>query len=78
MRELSIQFHSFRDVQDFVTLATEHPFPIAVGNESYQVNGTSFMGMFSLDYTQPLTVSLSCSEQEFDQFCQKADRFLVR
>lgn len=77
MRELHIQFHSFRDVQDFVAIATEHPFPIIVGNESYRVNGTSFMGMFSLDYTRPLKVCLSCSEPEYDQFRQQTERFLV-
>ena len=75
MQEFQIRFHSFRDVQDFVSLAAEHSFPIVVGNESYQVNGTSFMGMFSLDYSQPLTVRVTCTEEEINEFCMVLPRY---
>ena len=78
MQEFAIRFHSFRDVQDFVSLATEYPFPIVVGNGSYQVNGTSFMGMFSLDYSKPMRVMVNCTDEEFDAFRRRADRFLVK
>lgn len=78
VREFTIRFYSFRDVQDFVALATEHAFPIVVGNDTYQVNGTSFMGMFSLDYSRPLKVKLTCTEAEFEDFRRKAGRFLVK
>ena len=49
MREFTIRFHSFRDVQDFVNLASAQEFPITVGNDSYSVSASSFMGMFTLD-----------------------------
>ena len=78
VREFNIRFFSFRDVQDFVVLATEQSFPIVVGNDRYRVNGTSFMGMFSLDYSQPLKVTVSCTEAEFQDFRQKAERFLAK
>ena len=78
VQEFQIRFHSFQNVQEFVALATEHAFPIIVGTDRYQVNGTSFMGMFSLDYSRPLTVRLTCTEEEFDTFRRKADRFLVK
>ena len=78
MKEFAIRLTSVQDVQEFVSLATEHAFPIIVGTDRYQVNGTSFMGMFSLDYSQPLTVRVTCTEEEFDTFRRKADRFLVK
>ena len=78
MREFPIRFCSSQDVLDVVSLATAQPFPIQVGNDSYCVSGTSFMGMFSLDYTRPVKVMVRCGEAEFQQFLREADRFLVK
>lgn len=77
MQEFTVRFQSVRDVQDFVALATEYTFPIVVGTESYHVNGTSFMGMFSLDHSRPMKVKLTCTPEEFDTFRQRASRFLA-
>lgn len=77
MREFTVQFYSFQDVQEFVSLAGSESFPILVGNESYQVTGTSFMGMFSLDHSKPMRVMMDCSQEEFEGFRRKAQRFLV-
>lgn len=78
VREFTIRFYSFQDVQDFVAMATEYDFPIIVGTDRYQVNGTSFMGMFTLDYSRDLTVTVSCTEEEYQDLRRKADRFLVK
>ncbi len=77
MVQFGIHFSSFGDVQSFVDLATRYTFPIIVGNGSYHVNGTSFMGMFSLDYSRPLTVTLHCSDAEAEDFRNAAARYLV-
>ena len=77
MREFWVRFGSFQDIQEFVELAGREGFPILVGNDSYQVAGTSFMGMFSLDHSKPLQVRMDCSQEEFDVFQRKAERFLV-
>lgn len=71
MRQFNIHLCSFRQVQEFVALAMVQPFEVMVGNERQQVNGKSFIGMFSLDYRRPLCVSVKCSDEEFGQF-QKA------
>lgn len=78
VQEFNIRFYSFRDVQEFVAMATEQAFPIVVGSDSYQVNGTSFMGMFSLDYSKPLRVRVRCTEEEFEGFRHRLERFLVK
>ena len=77
MREFRVRFCSFQDIQEFVELAGMESFPILVGNDSYQVAGTSFMGMFSLDHSKPLQVMMNCSQEEFEGFRRKAARFLV-
>ena len=68
MRQFNIRFCSFQQVQDFVALAMVQPFEVMVGNEWQQVNGKSFIGMFSLDHRHPLCVSVKCTDEEFGQF----------
>ena len=76
MRQFHVRFHSSQDIQDFIAWATVQPFSLIVGNDSYHVNGSSFMGMFTLDHSQPLRVRVSCSESEFDRLIQEGERFL--
>ena len=77
MHQFNISVKSFQQVQDFVALAMVQPFEVLVGNEKQQVNGKSFIGMFSLDYTRPLQVSVRCSDEQFTQFRQVVAQFLV-
>ena len=77
MREFNILIQSFQEVQAFVSLAMVQPFEVLVGNDKQQINGKSCMGMFSLNYREPLHVRVMCSEEEFLQFRQDAARFLV-
>lgn len=77
MWEFNIVLHSLEDVQDFVSLATVQPFHVMVGNERQQINAKSFMGMFGLDYSRPLLVTMDCGKEEYQRFRQEASRFLV-
>ena len=77
MREFNICVRSFRQVQDFVSLAMVQPFEVLVGNEKQQVNGKSFIGMFSLDYKRPLRVRVKCTEEEFGKFQKEVAQFLA-
>ena len=78
MRQFEIQVKSVKDVLAFVSLATKRSFSITVGTEQHQVNGKSFMEMFSLNFRQPLTVTADCSEEEFTVLLHDADRFVVK
>ena len=71
MHQFHIHVRSFQQIQDFVSLAMIQPFEVFVGNEKQQVNGKSFIGMFSLDYKRPLQVIAKCTDEEFAPF-QKA------
>lgn len=75
MKQLQIQFHSFQDIQDMVDLASAQPFPIWVMDRRCKVNATSFMCLFSLDYTQPLTVEVNCDREQWEAFAPKLTRF---
>ena len=78
MRQVMIQFRSFRDVRDFSLLAAKQPFQITVGTEKYQVNATSFLGFFTLSCRHPLNARFDCSEEDYLRFLQEADRFLAK
>ena len=77
MQEFHISLHSFQDVQEFISLATVQPFAVLVGNEVQQVNGKSFIGMVSLDYTRPLLVQADCDVQAVQDFRGVVRKFLA-
>ena len=71
MQKINIALHSFKEVQEFISLATVQPFAILVGNEVQQVNGKSFIGMVSLDFSRPLLVRIG-------MFCRLGSVLLIR
>lgn len=77
MQEFEIRLRSVQDVQDFVSLATTHSFPVLVSDDHHRVNGKSFMEMFCLNFSQRLIAALDCSSVEFEQFHNEVQRFLV-
>ena len=74
MKEFNIKVRSLGQVKEFVALAMVQPFEVLVGNEQQQVNGKSFIGMFSLDYKRPVKVTVKCSDEEFGAFRTAANR----
>lgn len=77
MHEFTVQFSSLADVMRFVALSTKMGFPIMVGSESYHVNGTSFMGMFTLNWSRPQHVLAQCTNEEAENFRREATQFLA-
>jgi hypothetical protein len=78
VREFTVRFRSLRDVQDFVALASKQKVKLLVGGDWFQVNATSFMGIFALNCRKPLRVSVDCTEEELDRIMVTFDRFLVK
>ncbi len=62
---------SYEQVKSFVTLAAKQPFDIHVGNERQSINGKDFMGMFTLDFTRPVSVHVNCAADECADFRQQ-------
>ena len=77
MREFEIRIKSVWDVLTFVNLATSRSFDVRVGNAFHQVNGKSFMEMFCLNFSQPLKATMTCTEEEYQQFLLDAASLLV-
>lgn len=77
MHCFDIYIRSLRQVQEFVSLAMVQPFDVLVGNEKQQINGKGFIGMLSLDYRNPVRVSVKCSDEEFQRFHNEAAQFIA-
>lgn len=77
MQEFYIALRSFQEVQEFISLATVQPFPVLVGNDVQQVNGKSFIGMVSLDYSRPLRVQADGDSQAIQSFRGIIGKFLA-
>ena len=77
MHSFNINIRSFRQVQEFVSLAMVQPFDISVGNEGQCINGKDLMGMFSLDYSRPVRVRVHSTQEEFFTFRSSAAQFLA-
>ena len=72
MREFNMDIRSLQQIHAFVRLAMVQPFEVIVGNQHQKINGKDLMGMYILDYSRPVQVSVRCSEEEFSQFRQNA------
>ena len=77
MHQFHVQFHSLRDVQDFVMLASKQKHRLEVGSDWFQVNATSFMGIFALNCRKPQRVTVDCSQEEFESLKETFARFLA-
>ena len=77
MHQFYVQFKSLRDVMDFVTLASKQKLRLIVGNDRFQVNATSFMSIFALNCRNRQRVTVTCSEEEFNQLLVIFERFLA-
>lgn len=75
--EFEIRLTSVQDIQAFVSLATSKAFPVSVRDRYMTVNGKSFMEMFCLNFTHPLFVCVSCSEEELRQLKEDMHKFLA-
>ena len=73
---MKIQFASLSDVQEFVGLATLQPYAVQVQDSERSVDAKSFMEMFTLDFSEPLSVTVSGDENEAN-FAHAAKKFLV-
>ena len=78
MEDFEIHLRSVQQVLTFVGIATSRDFPVYVTGKHHRVNGKSFMEMFSLNLRRPVTVSLQCTQEEYDAFLRDAEPFLVK
>ena len=70
MTELTIRLNDVKNVQDFNKLATKQGFSIDVRSldRHYCIDAKSLMGLFSLDLSKPVLVSVEVDSPDVDKF----------
>lgn len=75
MQEFIIHLHSVRDVNEFVALSA--PLcAVTLSDGSRSVDGKSFMEIFCLQLSGPITVTADCPEADFQKFRRECGRFI--
>lgn len=72
---MTIRLESVKDVREFVSLATTQPYPVLVKDGDRFVNATSFMEMFTLNFSEPL--HLKIAEEHTESFRLAAGKFIA-
>ena len=74
---MTVQFHSLRDIREFVGLATLQSYPIHVADAAgATADAKCFMEMFTVEFTQPLTLLIG-ADADAGPFLRGAARFLI-
>ena len=74
MQEFTIHLRSVRDINDFVAL-TAPLCAITLTDGLRVVDGKSFMEIFCLQLSGPITVAADCPAEDFERFRQDCLRF---
>ena len=69
--EKTIRITQIQDIYDFVAKASLVDGDVLVKKNSYCIDGTSLLGMFSIDTTKPVTVSYPADDTEFADYIKK-------
>ena len=77
MKEFHVRFRSLQEVHNFVSFASAQPHKLLVGNDLFQVNATSFMGLIVLNCRNTQKVTVDCTDEEFALLLQQAAPFLT-
>lgn len=77
MTTCKISLNSIEQVKEFVGYANASKFDIDLTSGRYVVDAKSIMGIFSLDLTKQLELSVHASEEEAADFMDEIKAFIV-
>ena len=75
MRDFFVRLRSVAEIRAFVVLATTQPFEVYAQTASQTVSAKSFMGMFSLNYHDPVRIMAQCGAEDWTAFEEAASDF---
>lgn len=59
MKQISIQLPNHEAVQTFVSLVNQFPYSVDLVRGNYRVDAKSIMGIFSLNFQEPVTCEIA-------------------
>ncbi len=76
--EFLVYLNKVEDVKEFVRISSSYDTDIMVSNikRSFKVDGSSLMGLFSLDLSNPIIVNVSDKEMG-ESFKESVNKFAI-
>lgn len=75
MDSFSVRLKSINEVKEFVRIVNDFPYDVDLTSGRYVVDGKSIMGIFSLDLSKPLEVSIY--QDRAEDLVAELRRFIV-
>ena len=76
MTTVQISLNSIDKVKAFVNLISEYDFDFDIISGRYVIDAKSIMGIFSLDLSKPINLSIHSDEP--DEVLKKIDEYIVK
>jgi len=75
MKTFNIMLKSINSVKDFVNIVSKYDFDVDLTSGRYVVDAKSIMGIFSLDLSKPIIVTVH--SDDCDRFCDEVKDLTV-
>ena len=76
MKTFNIMLNSINDVKNFVNTVNKYDFDVDLTSGRYVVDAKSIMGIFSLDLSRPLTLSIHSDDCK--DFIEEISAYIVK
>ncbi|MBR5543476.1 MAG: HPr family phosphocarrier protein [Oscillospiraceae bacterium] len=77
MYKFNIKLTTIKEVQDFVNAACRQMCDIDIISGKYITDAKSIMGIFGIDHSKPVTVSVEGTEEEYKAFREAVKDIVV-
>ncbi|MCC8069569.1 MAG: HPr family phosphocarrier protein [Ruminococcus sp.] len=77
MEKLSINFERIADVEKFVKIVSNYDFEVTLSQGKYEVDGSSLMGIFSLDMTKPIDIIIGKKDNSVGTFIDEIKEYIA-
>ena len=77
MKNIKVCINAIEDVKEFNSICSKSMCDIDVGSGKYIVDGKSILGLYSLDLTKPVCVSINGTSNDIESFISMIGRFIV-
>ncbi|MGN0595705.1 MAG: HPr family phosphocarrier protein [Ruminiclostridium sp.] len=76
MKQVKINIGTINDVKEFISIVNKETFEADIAVGKYVVDAKSIMGIFSLDLSKPL--NLTVHSDDCDEFLDEISKFIVK
>ena len=79
MRTVEVNLNNIDDAKEFCEIATKQSFNIDLISGRYVIDGKSILGIFSLDLSHNITVSINSNDSaKVDKFIEEIKQYIVK